>query len=170
MPSLLHAGTRPVKNIPTKPPKGYKVVPFVPKAPATEQQPPPPVKRVVSPEPFQPPHVTPLSQPPHRPPPSQPDQLPNKPPEPSVILWLCEKITDWRFVARFLNMDNSEIERIGIDHRDGGVIEQRYQMFESWKRHECREYNYRTLGDVLLQTESNRHLYPEFCRKVNELN
>ncbi len=164
MPSLLHAGTRPVKNIQRKRPKGHKVVPWVP---ATEQQPQshaPPAKRVVSPEN---PHVAPLSQFPHC---SQPDQLPNKPPEPSVILWLCGEITDWRFVARFLKVDNSEIERIGIDHRDGGVVEQRYQMFESWKRHECREYNYRTLGDVLLQTESNRHLYSEFCRKVNELN
>ncbi|XP_064392221.1 uncharacterized protein LOC135339913 isoform X4 [Halichondria panicea] len=159
------------KNIPTKPPKGYKRVPWVPEALATKQQPqshPPPAKRVVSPEPFQPAHVAPFSQPPHHPPPSQPDQLPDKPPEHTVILWLCDKITDWRFVAHFLKIDNSEIERIGIDYHDC-VMEQRYQMFESWKRHEWREYTYRTLGDVLLKTESNRHLYPEFCRRVEQI-
>ncbi len=62
-------------------------------------------------------------------------------------------------------MENSEIERILIDYRDN-VMEQRYQMFESWKKHEWSDYTYRTLGDVLLKSESNRQLYADFCNEV----
>ena len=62
-------------------------------------------------------------------------------------------------------MDNSEIEKIATDHRDS-VREQRYHMFESWQKHEWSEYTYRTLGNVLLKSESNRLLYNDFCHEV----
>ena len=62
-------------------------------------------------------------------------------------------------------MNESEIERISNDNR-GEEGEQRAQMFVSWQRHRTREYSYRTLGDVLLNTESNRDLYRDFYQKV----
>ena len=68
-------------------------------------------------------------------------------------------------IARFLRFNESEIERISIDYDT--VEEQRFQMFDSWQRHKTREYSYRTLGDVLWNSESNRHsVYREFCEKV----
>ena len=97
-------------------------------------------------------------------PPPPPTSLPDKPPSRSIILWLCERITNWKMIARFFEFDGSEIERIVIDYDT--VVEQRFQMFDSWQRHETREYSYRTLGDVLWNSESNRHLYREFYRKV----
>ena len=71
-------------------------------------------------------------------------------------------------MARFLGFDGSEIERISIDNDSVG--EQRFQMFDSWQRHETREYSCRTLGDVLWNSESNRHLYGEFYQKVVNAN
>ena len=42
-------------------------------------------------------------------------------------------------------------------------------MFDTWRRKATREYNYRTLGDVLLSSEDNKWLYPDFCAKVSEV-
>lgn len=118
------------------------------------------------------PHPLP-SQQPHTlatPPITDPNTLPLKTPNASLFLWLSQKIARWRFVARHLGLEEHELERIEEDHRTGGVDEQCLQMFHTWEqRFAGNGCNYRTLGQVLRDSEKNKHLYAEYVQRVKKI-
>lgn len=96
-----------------------------------------------------------------------PTLLPNKPPRRSVILWLSEKIVKWKFIARFLGLEDFEIDRI-VEENPRDVKEQCYQMFCKWEQQMPHKYSYQTLGKVLLDSEKNKRLFADFVKEVNK--
>lgn len=112
----------------------------------------PQVQRNPSPRPL--PHVDPSS-------------LPLKVPDRRIYLWLSSEIMSWKFIARPLGIQESEIERIEIDHR--GLDEHRFQMFQTWERRYYHDCNYQKLGAVLLNSENNRRLYDEYVTRVKKI-
>jgi len=100
--------------------------------------------------------------------PPSPDSLPSKPPDRNVFLWLSGELVRWKFVARQLGLTEAEIESICVDHR-GEVGEQRYQMLATWERCYFHECSYQKLGQVLLESEGNKHLYPEYVERTKNI-
>ena len=95
-----------------------------------------------------------------------PSSLPLKVPKRNIYLWLSGEILSWKFIARHLGLQESDIERITSDHN--GILEQRFQMFRTWEQQGFDDCSYQRLGEVLMNSEKNRHLYEEYVRKVNE--
>ena len=93
--------------------------------------------------------------------------VPDKPPRRSVILWLSKRIVKWKFVARYLGLEDYEIDRI-VDENPRDLTEQCYQMFCKWEQRMPEKYSYRILGKVLLENEKNKMLFAEFAKEVNE--
>lgn len=93
--------------------------------------------------------------------------VPDKPPCQSIILWLSKRIVKWKFVARYLGLEDYEIDRI-VEENRGDITEQCYQMFSKWEQRMPENYSYRTLGKVLLENEKNKVLFAEFAKEVNE--
>ena len=76
----------------------------------------------------------------------------------------------WKFIARHLGLEESDIERIVADHMNFGTDELCFQMFVMWERYFTdRGCDYRTLGEVLRTSEKNRHLYSEYVTRVKAL-
>ena len=96
-----------------------------------------------------------------------PSVLPDKEPSPSVILWLSDKIVRWKFIGRFLGLENHVLDRIEVENQ-GDVTEQCYRMLDTWRVQRSSPYSYRMLGEQLLKSEGNRALYPEFVKKATE--
>ena len=115
------------------------------------------------------------TQPMPHPPPSQPrppevlnpNYLPARSPDRKIFLWLSGELVRWKFIARALGLSDAEIEIIVVDHQ--GVGEQRYQMLATWERCYFHECSYQKLGRVLLESASNKHLYPEYVERVKNL-
>ncbi len=93
--------------------------------------------------------------------------LPLKAPDTKIYLWLSTKIASWQFIGRHLGLDEADLERIRADHGGGGTDEQCYQMLLRWRmtsgRDEC---TYRRLGQVLRDSNKNKHLYAEYVERV----
>lgn len=95
------------------------------------------------------------------------NSLPLKAPDTKIYLWLSTKIASWQFIGRHLGLDEADLERIRADHGGGGTDEQCYQMLLRWRmtsgRDEC---TYRRLGQVLRDSNKNKHLYAEYVERV----
>ena len=96
-----------------------------------------------------------------------PTLLPNKPPHQSVILWLSERIVKWKFIARFLGLEEFEIDRI-VEENPRDIKEQCYLMFRKWEQQMPDKYSYQTLGKVLLDSEKNKRLFADFAKEVSK--
>ncbi len=96
-----------------------------------------------------------------------PNSLPLKCPDKRIYLWLSGEILSWKFVARNLGLNESDIETIQTDHH--GVEEQRYQMFQVWERRNFQDCNYQKLGKVLFESEKNRKLYPQYVERIKTI-
>lgn len=91
--------------------------------------------------------------------------LPLKPPSPQIYLWLAKEIRLWKFIARHLGLQESDIERIVSDFQ--GTDERCIQMFLRWEqRYSGTQCSYRKLGEVLKNSDGNKHLYDEYVMKV----
>ena len=78
---------------------------------------------------------------------------------------MVEKVTDWKFLARRLGLENNVITRIETDNQ--GDREQCYQMFMRWKAMNAENYTYRVLGSALLK--ESQALYIEYVNEVHHL-
>ena len=96
--------------------------------------------------------------------PSLSTQLPYKPCEQQVILWLANKVTGWKFIARWLGLEESDIWRI-IEEHPNSVREQCYQMLLRWREMDPHNYNYHVLGDALLKEDTG--FYAELVEEVH---
>ena len=78
-------------------------------------------------------------------------------------MWLTQKVTNWKFLGRWLGLPENVLSRIEADNPKADR-EQCYQMFLRWKESDPENYTYPVLGDAL-QNES-QELYNEFVEKV----
>ena len=84
------------------------------------------------------------------------------------MLWLSQTLTGWRFLGRFLGLDESDLQRISYEH-EGNFSEQCHAMIQTWYQRRPLEYNYRVFGEALWKDERGRALYGEYARRVLEL-
>ena len=73
-------------------------------------------------------------------------------------------MTNWRFLARWLGLEENEVQRI-LEEHPNSVREQCYQMLLRWREMDPQNYNYHVLGDALLR--ENIELYAKFVDEVH---
>ena len=95
-----------------------------------------------------------------------PTQLPNAPCDTKVLLWLVNKVSDWKFLARWLGLQESDITQIEIDNPRSGR-EQSYQMLLKWKSAAPERYSYPVLGEALIQ--ENKELFNAYVKEVHRV-
>jgi hypothetical protein len=83
-----------------------------------------------------------------------------------VIMWLTQRVTNWKFIARWLGLSENEIMRIKSDHPCSDR-EQCYQMFLRWKAVDPGNYTYPVLGAAL--RKASQELYNEYVEEVHFL-
>ena len=83
-----------------------------------------------------------------------------------VILWLVKKVTDWKFLARRLLLQEADISRIELDHPRSDR-EQCYQMFLKWKSVDPENYVYSVLGAAL--REESQELFNSYVKEVHRV-
>jgi hypothetical protein len=93
-------------------------------------------------------------------------QLFQKPCNQQVIMWLTQRVTNWKFLGRWLGLPENVLSRIITDNQKSDR-EQCYQMFLRWKESDPENYTYPVLGDAL-QRES-QVLYNEFVDEVRQV-
>ena len=81
-------------------------------------------------------------------------------------MWLTQRVTNWKFIARWLELPESEVTRIETDYQKEDR-EQCYQMFMKWKTVDPDNYNYVVLGEAL--KKENRELYNEYLKEVQQV-
>lgn len=96
-----------------------------------------------------------------------PSALPLTEPDRDVILWLSENVVDWKFFARYLRLEDKDIERIEKEHAND-VREQCYAMLRQWRLHQADVCNYRTLGTALRRDGKNCYLYSQFVKEISK--
>ena len=69
-------------------------------------------------------------------------QLLAQPCDQKVIMWLTQRVTNWKFIARWLELEEKEVTRIETDYKREEYREQCYQMFMKWKACDPGNYNY----------------------------
>ena len=93
-------------------------------------------------------------------------QIPNTSCDQRVILWLVKKVTEWKFLARWLRLADSDISRIDTDNPNNDR-EQCYQMFLRWKAVDPENYTYPVLGEAL--RKESQELYNDYVKEVNRI-
>ena len=81
-------------------------------------------------------------------------------------MWLTQRVTNWKFLARWLNLPENEVSRIGADNQ-GSNREQCYQMFLRWRATDPDNYTYPVLG-YALQKES-QELFNDYVKEVHRV-
>ena len=131
----------------------------------TPHHPPPPPHHLISHTTPAPP-APPISVEPHPNPPLL--SLPLTPPGTPLLLWLSNEVVQWKFLGRYLDVDEGTIERITLEHQNN-IREQCFQMLKVFVQQQGNEATCRKLGETLLQSEKNKQLFGKFCAKVSEL-
>ena len=111
--------------------------------------------------------------PPHPPPPSTADPdptslLPTTLPPQALLLWLSEHVVQWKFLGRHLDIQEPVLERISLEN-PLDIREQCYQMLKAFSMQGGTQSTCQRLGEALLQSERNRHLFDQFCERAREL-
>lgn len=99
---------------------------------------------------------------------TDPSSLPLTAPPQQLLLWLSDEVVQWKFLGRYLNVDETTIERIALENPNN-IREQCFQMLKTYKSQQGEKCTCRQLGEALLESEKNRHLYSKFCAKLREL-
>ena len=94
-------------------------------------------------------------------------QLLAQPCDQKVIMWLTQRVTNWKFIARWLELGDIEVKRIETDYKGEEYREQCYQMFMKWKASDPDNYNYVVLGEAL--KKENPELYNEYLKEVERV-
>ena len=74
---------------------------------------------------------------------------------------------DWKFFARFLRVEDKDIERIEKEHPND-LREQCYTMLRLWEMRQTEVCSYRTLGAAISWDSKNRHLYNQFVKEITK--
>ena len=127
---------------------------------------------VITPPPISVPIVTPpVNTPPGPPHPharGAPLLTPHKPVHQSAFLWLSERVVEWKFMGRKLELEEFDLERIARENPQQ-TSEQVYQMLVTWQMRKGEsETTYDKLLDTLEFAEKNIKLCREFVEYVNE--
>ena len=80
-----------------------------------------------------------------------------------VITWLTQRVSHWKFIARWLGLCETEVLRI-ISDNPNDDREQCYQMFVRWRTVSPESYTYPVLGEVLRR--ESQELFNEFVKEV----
>ena len=84
-----------------------------------------------------------------------------------VLVGLAKRMTQWRFLARRLHLQESDIQQIGVNFSND-VQEQSYQMLLKWKLSlSCNSDAYHTLGEAVRE-ELGETLYSDYVTMVRE--
>ena len=97
-----------------------------------------------------------------------PSSLPLTAPPPELFLWLSDELVHWKFLARYLRLEESLIDRIALENQNN-IREQCYKMLLEFKQKEGAGCTCQRLGRALLQSEKNRHLFAQYCAKLRSL-
>ena len=90
--------------------------------------------------------------------------LPPLPVNQKVFIWLSRNIVQWKFLARYLRVSESDI--IAIEHSESGDLqEQCYQMLLLWNRQHP-QGTYRDIGAAMAESSKNCHLLDGFAAAV----
>ena len=118
----------------------------------------------------------PIVTPPFNPPPAPPSLhtrgapllTPHKPVHQSAFLWLSERVVEWKFMGRKLELEEFDLERIARENPQQ-TSEQVYQMLVTWQMRKGEsETTYKKLLDALEFAEKNIKLCREFVEYINE--
>ena len=93
-------------------------------------------------------------------------QLPSTQCNSKVVLWLVKKVTDWKFLARWLGLEEHDISRIEADYQRSDR-ERCYQMFLKFKSIDPQSYTYPVLGEALRR--ESQELFNEFVKEVHRV-
>ena len=93
-------------------------------------------------------------------------QLPNSQCDNRVLLWLVRKVGDWKFLARWLGLQESDITQVEMDNPRSGR-EQCYQMLLKWKSVAPESYSYPVLGEALRQ--ESLELFNAYVKEVHRV-
>eukprot|EP00731_Ephydatia_muelleri_P023285 Em0015g868a len=93
--------------------------------------------------------------------------LPCSPVNQTTFLWLCANIVQWKFVARFLGVSESDIAAIEAREPDD-LRERCYQMLLLWNRRNP-QGTYRDIGAAIAESSKNRHLLGGYVEEVQKL-
>ena len=99
---------------------------------------------------------------------SDPNTLPLTPPPRGLLLWLSGEVVYWKFLGRYLDVEESTIERIALENPNN-IREQCFQMLKTFEVQQGEKCTCRQLGKALLESGKNRHLFVKFCAKLQEL-
>ena len=75
-------------------------------------------------------------------------------------------MVDWKFFARYLRLEDKDIERIEKEHAND-LREQCYAMLRQWSR-QTNVFSYRTLGTALSRDGKNCYLYSQFVNEISK--
>ena len=93
-------------------------------------------------------------------------QLPqNRSVSTDVLVWLAKHVTQWKFLARRLHLQESDIQQIEANYSND-IREQSYQMLLKWKL-TCSNASYHTLGEAVRE-ECGETLYCDYVTMVRE--
>jgi hypothetical protein len=93
-------------------------------------------------------------------------ELPNSQCDNRVLLWLVRKVGDWKFLARWLGLQESDITQVEMDNPRSGR-EQCYQMLLKWKSVAPESYSYPVLGEALRQ--ESLELFNAYVKEVHRV-
>lgn len=99
---------------------------------------------------------------------SDPSSLPLTAPPQQLLLWLSDEVVQWRFLGRYLGIGETTIERITLENQNN-IREQCFKMLKVFEGQQGENCTCRRLGEALLESEKNKHLYSKFCTKLREL-
>ena len=84
-----------------------------------------------------------------------------------VLVRLAKRMTQWRFLARRLHLQECDIQQIGVNFSND-IQEQSYQMLLKWKLSlSCNSDAYHTLGEAVRE-EFGETLYSDYVTMVQE--
>ena len=81
-------------------------------------------------------------------------------------MWLTEKVQRWKFLARRLGLQESDVSRIESDHPQD-TREQCYQMFLRLRAVDPENYTYPVLGEAL--RKESQELYNDYVKEVHRV-
>ena len=81
-----------------------------------------------------------------------------------VLFRLAKRVTQWKFLARQLHLNETDIQQIEADY-SGDIREQSYQMLLKWSL-TCNKASYHTLGEAVRE-EFGKSVYCDFVKMAN---
>ena len=81
-------------------------------------------------------------------------------------MWLTQKVIHWKFIARWLGLQESDVVRIVTDHPQDDR-EQCYQMFMRWRCMDPENFTYHVLGEALRRV--SQKLFNDYVEEVHRV-